>query len=69
VSKFLKYSYIFLGKKKEKNYKNLDVGKDLTEFTKIYMLKSLNIYIYIYIYIYIKYKIILKILTRFNVKF
>jgi hypothetical protein len=36
LSKFLKYPFIFLGKKKEKkNYKDLSVSQHLSKFAKI----------------------------------
>jgi len=47
VSKFSKYPYFF----KKKNYKNLSIDKNLTEFVKnthLNIWKSLYIYIYIY---------------------
>jgi hypothetical protein len=56
MSKFIRYPTIFLEKKNKKNYKDLSVGKDLTEFIKILISESLN-------------KIdILEILTRINIK-
>jgi hypothetical protein len=45
--KIPKISIPFRGKKKEKNCKDLGVGYDLTEFAKIHMPESLNIYIYL----------------------
>jgi hypothetical protein len=36
VSNFLKYPYFFLGKRRNKNCKDLAVGQDLTEFAKIH---------------------------------
>jgi hypothetical protein len=41
ASKFSKYSYVPLGKKK--NYKYLGVGQNLTEFAKISTLEYLNL--------------------------
>jgi hypothetical protein len=46
---FIKISKIpliyFLEEKKDKNYKDLGVGQNLTEFAKIHMLKSLKKFI------------------------
>jgi hypothetical protein len=42
MSKFIRYPTIFLEKKNKKNYKDLSVGKDLTEFIKILISESLN---------------------------
>jgi hypothetical protein len=47
--------------KKKKNYKNLGVGYDLTEFTKIPKLEYFK-------YIHINIKVILGIFTWFNKK-
>lgn len=49
MSKFPKCIPLFFKEKKKekKNYKHSGVGKNLTEFVKIFTLESLNIYIYL----------------------